>query len=264
MPTTLTRRMVTEGDLEIRTAGKSIEIEVHAATFNQPYYMGWYKETVAPGAFSRTLGSNLDVTLLVNHDGLPLARTGTPGKPGTLDLAEDESGLYMRAKLDASDPDVMRLVPKMARGDLRQMSFAFGLTDGGDEWSDDYTSRTMRHLNLEGGDVSVVTHPANPNATVTMRSEMRQDPDRFRSIYRAIRESDGDPKAGLTPKMLALLENLDVDGAISKRDLELWAAFVKAPAELRADDADDAAKAAAATAIEHENMRARIALLKLK
>ena len=68
MPTTLTRRMVTEGDLEIRTAGKSIEIEGHAATFSQPYNMGWYTETVAPGAFSRTLGRNPDVTLLVNHE----------------------------------------------------------------------------------------------------------------------------------------------------------------------------------------------------
>ena len=114
MPTTLTRRMVTEGDLEIRTAGTSITIEGHASTFNQPYNMGWYTETVAPGAFARTLGRNPDVTLLVNHDGLPLARTGS----GTLELAEDESGLYTRATLDASDPDVKRLVPKMARGDL--------------------------------------------------------------------------------------------------------------------------------------------------
>ena len=179
MPTTLTRRMVTDGDLEVRTAGGTITIEGHASTFNQPYSMGWYTETVAPGAFARTLGRNPDVTLLVNHDGLPLARTGS----GTLELAEDESGLYTRATLDASDPDVKRLVPKMARGDLNKMSFAFGLTDGGDEWSEDYTSRTMRHLNLDGGDVSVVTHPANPNATVSMRSRMLEDPEKLRSIY---------------------------------------------------------------------------------
>jgi len=254
--------MVTEGDLSIRTAGKSIEIEGHAATFNQPYNMGWYAETVAPGAFSRTLGRNPDVTLLVNHDGLPLARTGTPAKPGTLDLAEDDSGLYMRATLDASDPDVMRLVPKMARGDLRQMSFAFGLTDGGDEWSEDYTSRTMRHLNLDGGDVSVVTHPANPNATVSMRSRMLEDPEKLRSIYRSISES-GDSKAGLTPQMRSLLENLAIEDPTSERGLEILSAFVAAPVEVR-DDVDELAKAAQLILFEREQMRIRIATLKLK
>ena len=258
MPTTLTRRMVTEGDLEIRTAGTSITIEGHASTFNQPYNMGWYTETVAPGAFARTLGRNPDVTLLVNHDGLPLARTGS----GTLELAEDESGLYTRATLDASDPDVKRLVPKMARGDLNKMSFAFGLTDGGDEWSEDYTSRTMRHLNLDGGDVSVVTHPANPNATVSMRSRMLEDPEKLRSIYRSISEA-GDSKAGLTPQMRSLLENLAIEDPTSERGLEILSAFVAAPVEQR-EDADEAAKAALAIAVEHELFRARIALLKLK
>ena len=44
----------------------------------------------------------------------------------------------------------------------------------------------MRHLNLEGGDVSVVTHPANPNATVVMRSKMLEDTDRLRLMYRTL------------------------------------------------------------------------------
>ena len=257
MVTTLTRRMVTEGDLEIRTAGTSITIEGHASTFNQPYDMGWYTETVAPGAFSRTLGRNPDVTLLVNHDGLPLARTGS----GTLELAEDESGLYTRATLDASDPDVKRLVPKMARGDLNKMSFAFGLTDGGDEWSEDYTSRTMRHLNLDGGDVSVVTHPANPNATVSMRSRMLEDPEKLRTIYRSIAEAGS--KAGLTPQMRSLLENLAIEDPTSEGGLEILSAFVAAPVGER-DDTDAATTAALAVAVEHELLRARIALLKLK
>ena len=258
MPTTLTRRMVTDGYLEVRTVGASITIEGHASTFNQPYNMGWYTETVAPGAFARTLGRNPDVTLLVNHDGLPLARTGS----GTLELSEDESGLYTRATLDASDPDVKRLVPKMARGDLNKMSFAFGLTDGGDEWSEDYTSRTMRHLNLDGGDVSVVTHPANPNATVSMRSRMLEDPEKLRMIYRSITEA-GDSKGGLTPQMRSLLENLAIEDPTSERGLEILSAFVAAPAEQREDPAE-AAKAADAIAVEHELFRARIALLKLK
>ena len=258
MATTLTRRMVTDGDLEVRTTGGTITIEGHAATFNQLYDMGWYSETVAPGAFARTLGRNPDVTLLVNHDGLPLARTGS----GTLELAEDESGLYTRATLDASDPDVKRLVPKMARGDLNKMSFAFGLTDGGDEWSDDYKVRTMRHLNLDGGDVSVVTHPANPNATVSMRSRMLEDPEKLRTIYQSIVEAGG-TKAGFPSQMRSLLENLAVEDAAIESALTSLSAFVDAP-EARTEDDDTKASEAAALAVEHELYRARIALLKLK
>ena len=123
MALTKLRRAVTAGGLEVRTTANGVSVEGHAATFNQSYDMGWYEETVAPGAFARTLKTGPDVRLLVNHDGLPLART----RSGTLDLAEDKSGLYMRSTLDPKDPDVMRLVPKLQRGDLNQMSFSFGM-----------------------------------------------------------------------------------------------------------------------------------------
>lgn len=181
MATTKLRRAVTAGGLEIRSTANGVSVEGHASTFNQSYDMGWYQETVAPGAFARTLKTSPDVRLLVNHDGLPLART----RSGTLDLSEDKSGLYMRSTLDPKDPDVMRLVPKLQRGDLNQMSFSFGMSEGGDEWSEDYTARTLRHLNLEGGDVSIVTYPANPNATVSLRSRaLLGNPKKLRDLYR--------------------------------------------------------------------------------
>jgi HK97 family phage prohead protease len=189
-------RTITTGQLEIRSTGNVHTIEGHASTFNQPYSMGWYTEIVAPGAFTRTLKNSPDVTLLINHEGLPLART----RSGTLELSEDKSGLYTRATLDASDPDVRRLVPKMARGDMDKMSFGFGMDpDDGDEWSDDSTTRTMRNLNLDGGDVSIVTHPANPNATAAMRSRMLQNPDKLRALYR---------KHGKRSEVRSLLEHL--------------------------------------------------------
>ena len=197
MATTKLRRAVTTGGLEIRSTATGVSVEGHASTFNQSYDMGWYQETVAPGAFARTLKTSPDVRLLVNHDGLPLART----RSGTLDLSEDNSGLYMRSTLDPNDPDVKRLVPKMARGDLNQMSFSFGMSEGGDEWSEDYTARTLRHLNLEGGDVSIVTYPANPNATVSLRSRaLLKAPGKLRDLYR-----------GAHSETRALLDNLTTD-----------------------------------------------------
>jgi len=208
MPVTNTRRMVTDGGLEWRSDSSGITLEGHASTFNQPYSMGWYTETVARGAFTKTLAGKPDVRLLINHEGLPLARSAS----GTLDLAQDDSGLYVRSVLDPSDPDVQRIMPKMKRGDLNEMSFAFGTVK--DDWSPDRTERTLRELSLANGDVSIVTYPANPNATSSMRSRILESvgPDRLREIYMEITEGRAGAKfsSATTSQLTALLESLAV------------------------------------------------------
>lgn len=151
--------------LEVRDDdADGITLTGYASTFEDPYDMGWYTETVATGAFKRTLGRKPDVRLLLNHGGLPLARTTSR----TLTLDTDSKGLRVQASLDPSDPDVAGMVPKMKRGDLNQMSFAFRVDS--DLWEDDFTKRTLRELDLNNGDVSVVTYPANPNAVAALRS----------------------------------------------------------------------------------------------
>jgi HK97 family phage prohead protease len=162
--TAVERRMAVTG-LEIRDGDSGLTLTGYASTFNQPYDMGWYEETVDSGAFSRTLGTRPDVRLLVNHDGLPLARTTS----GTLTLDTDTRGLRVSANLDPSDPDVASLAPKMRRGDLNQMSFGFRTVS--DMWEDDMTKRTLRELDLNDGDVSVVTYPANPGTSAVVRSD---------------------------------------------------------------------------------------------
>jgi len=160
---TFERRMAVTG-LEIRDDSDALTLTGYASTFNQPYDMGWYTESVEAGAFKRTLGQKPDVRLLINHDGLPLARTTS----GTLTLSTDAKGLKASAELDRSDPDVASIVPKMQRGDLNQMSFGFRVLE--DVWEDDMTKRTLRALDLNGGDVSVVTYPANPHTSVGLRA----------------------------------------------------------------------------------------------
>jgi HK97 family phage prohead protease len=149
---------------ELRAKGDTLTLEGYASTFSQPYDMDFYEETVDPGAFTRTLAAKPDVRLLINHDGLPLARTTS----GTLKLATDTVGLHVAADLNAKDPDVLRLAPKMERGDLNEMSFGFRTIK--DEWDEEYTKRTLLELKLDQGDVSVVTYPANPNTTAGIRS----------------------------------------------------------------------------------------------
>ena len=165
------RRMAVDG-LEVRDDdSKGITLTGYASTFNQPYDMGWYTESIDPGAFTRTLGQNPDVRLLVNHAGLPLARTTS----GTLTLDTDSRGLRVLASLDPSDPDVQALVPKMRRGDLNQMSFGFRTIE--DSWSQDMSKRNMLALDLNDGDASVVTYPANPTTNAGLRSTRAAGPN---------------------------------------------------------------------------------------
>lgn len=161
----LTERRMAATVLEVRDDDTDgITLTGYASTFNDPYDMGWYTETVDSGAFKRTLGRKPDVRLLLNHGGLPLARTVSKN----LTLDTDSKGLRVSASLDPSDPDVAAMVPKMKRGDLNQMSFAFRVDS--DIWEDEFSKRTLRELDLNNGDVSVVTYPANPNAKAAIRS----------------------------------------------------------------------------------------------
>jgi HK97 family phage prohead protease len=128
--------------------------------------MGWYREKVDPKAFARTLSRNPDVRLLINHDGLPLARTIS----GTLSFEADAKGLKYRAGLDPTDPDVQSLIPKMRRGDLSGSSFSFRVFPHGDVWNADLSERTLTDLDIDNGDVSVVTYPANPRAAASVRA----------------------------------------------------------------------------------------------
>jgi HK97 family phage prohead protease len=125
--------------------------------------MGYYKETVKLGAFKKTWSENPDVQLLVSHEGLPLARTLS----GTMQLEEDHRGLHVQARLDPADPDVQKLVPKMQRGDVNQMSFAFRAIQ--QNWDEDYTDRKLLEVSLDRGDVSVVGSGANPSTSVNVR-----------------------------------------------------------------------------------------------
>ena len=101
---------------------------------------------------------------LINHAGLPLART----RSGTLQLSEDAHGLKVRAFLNASDPDVRSIVPKMKRGDLDKMSFAFVPTR--QSWDDDQEMPVRTIQEVELYDVSIVTTPAYSGTEIGLRS----------------------------------------------------------------------------------------------
>jgi len=130
-----------------------------AAVFNKWAHLGHFKERILPGAFAKALRTS-DVRLLVNHEGLPLARTSS----GTMKLTETRQGLEMEAKLQRSDPDVAALIPKIERGDLSQFSFAFDVASDGQEFEGE--ERTITEF-AEIFDVSLVTFPAFEQTKIT-------------------------------------------------------------------------------------------------
>ena len=162
-------------DIEVREEGDAgtVTFSGYASVFNHDYEVydafGRFTERLAPGAFTRTLTEDPDVMLLINHQGLPLART----KSGTLQLSQDSVGLRVSAQLDANDPDVRSILPKMRRGDVDEMSFAFRVND--QVWSEDYSDRTITEVNLARGDVSIVSFGANPATVAALRAALADD-----------------------------------------------------------------------------------------
>lgn len=149
---------------KIETDGETVKVTGYAAVFNQQADIaGLFREQIAPGAFRNAVKRD-DVVFLINHEGLPLART----RSGTLKLSEDEHGLKIETELDLSDPDVNSIVPKMKRGDLDKMSFGFIPVK--QEWdeSGDMPLRTIVEASLF--DVSIVTNPAYDGTEIGLRS----------------------------------------------------------------------------------------------
>ena len=172
LPKAVEMRSIPFRDIELRAAGDSgnlLTFTGYACVTEAPYemedWLGSYTEVVRQGSFGKTLAENADVPFKLNHGGITLART----KSGTMDLAEDSTGLHVEARLDPTNPDVQRVRSAMDRGDLDEMSFAFMVTR--QNWSPDFTQRDITEVNLNKGDVSVVNYGANPNtAGATLRA----------------------------------------------------------------------------------------------
>lgn len=157
------KRSIAYSNMEFRAENDGRTIVGYAAVFDSPSeYMG-FTEFVKRGAFSKTLNDGADVRLLIDHEGVPLARS----KSGTLALEEDERGLRVEAELDPMNPDAARVISAMKRGDLSQMSFAFRTVK--DSWNSDRSVRELREVQLF--DVSVVTFPAYEQTVAELRKK---------------------------------------------------------------------------------------------
>lgn len=149
---------------QVREAEGDLSIEGYFSVFNSIYEL-WpgATESVAPGAFSETLGD--DIRALVNHnDTLVLGRN----KAGTLELREDSHGLWGKIKVNPNDSDAMNLYERVKRGDVNQCSFGFMIESEETEFREDGSIHwTIRKVKLF--EVSVCTFPAYEATEVSAR-----------------------------------------------------------------------------------------------
>ena len=156
----------TSSEFKTREDSGELYIEGYFAVFNSVYeiFEGAI-ETVAPGAFSKTLGE--DIRALINHETrLVLGRN----KAGTLELKEDSRGLWGKIRINPKDVDAMNLYERVKRGDVDQCSFGFDIISEETEFREDGSVQwTIREVKLY--EVSVCTFPAYEDTSVSARKK---------------------------------------------------------------------------------------------
>lgn len=155
--------------VERRAAGEGAHLVGHAAVFNSlSVNLGGYREQIKPGAFAKTLAAAADVRALFNHDpNFVLGRSAAK----TLTMAEDDQGLAVDITLPDTQTIRDLVVAPIERGDISQMSFAFSVQPGGQDWAendDGVLVRTLTELRLY--DVSPVTFPGYEQTDVALRA----------------------------------------------------------------------------------------------
>jgi HK97 family phage prohead protease len=158
------------GKLEKRDGKELYHLHGYATVFDTPYPMwdmfGEYDEIVRGGAADLTLAKEPDVSFLVNHGGVTMARTTN----GSLELEADKVGLAQDAWLNPDRSDVQILMSAIDDKLITEMSFAFMIPDAGGWWSEDFQTFEIRQFDLDRGDVSAVNYGANPYTSIAARA----------------------------------------------------------------------------------------------
>lgn len=171
---------------QVRAAADTIDgkefltLDGYASTYERGYEMwdwyGPYTEVVSAGAGEKSLSANPDVVFLINHRGLPLART----RAGTLDLSEDEVGLRSVSRMNAKRAEAIDLHEAISDGTVTEMSFAFMIELG--TWSPDYLEYRIQQYEIDRGDTSAVTFGANPTTSIEARAQFARTVEVMRAL----------------------------------------------------------------------------------
>lgn len=162
-----TRQMRTvDAQFTTRDDSENPTIEGYFAVFNSNYDLGMgMSESIAPHAFDDTISD--DIRALINHDTtLVLGRTSAH----TLELRQDEHGLWGKISINPNDTDAMNLYARVQRGDVTQCSFGFDILDEETEFrGENEVHWTINKVKLY--EVSACTFPAYEETSISARQK---------------------------------------------------------------------------------------------
>lgn len=149
---------------DLRTADSGKKLIGYAATFNRDTDIGWFSESIAPGAFARSLKDRPDVRALFDHDsGRIIGRV----QSGNLVVREDSTGLYCEIDpVNTTDGNNVRELVSTRTVD--GMSFGFYPKIVQWELRGDKDHRTL--IDVELIEVSIVPFPAYDGTSIAARS----------------------------------------------------------------------------------------------
>lgn len=155
-------------NFKTREDGEEKRIEGYFAVFDSVYQIAPdMSESIARGAFKDALGG--DIRALIDHETMYVLGRNTAD---TLDLREDDHGLWGSILINPNDQDAMNLWHRVDRGDVNQCSFGFDiLSENTDILEDGSIHWTILSVKLY--EVSVCTFPAYAETSVEARKEDR-------------------------------------------------------------------------------------------
>ena len=173
-------RRLDAADFRLRSESedKPVIVEGYAAKFDEWTTLSKYsdvevREIIRSGAFKNAIAEAQDVRALIDHNpSLLLGRT----QAGTLELSEDEVGLFFRLTL-AKTQAAQDLVENLRLGNLSQCSFAFSPRSNGEivttRQADGLVVTECELIDVDLYDISIVAYPAYPNTTVSVANRSR-------------------------------------------------------------------------------------------
>lgn len=152
-------------EFKTREDGEEKRIEGYFAVFNSNYeIMPGMSESIAPGAFTDTLGG--DIRALIDHETMYVLGRN---KAGTLELREDSHGLWGSILLNPNDQDAMNLYARVQRGDVDQCSFGFDILEESEVREGVNVHWTIEKVKLY--EVSCCTFPAYAETSIQARKQ---------------------------------------------------------------------------------------------
>lgn len=152
-------------EFKTREDGEEKRIEGYFAVFNSNYIItDTMSESIAPGAFSETLGD--DVRALIDHETMYVLGRN---KAGTLELREDSHGLWGSVLINPNDQDAMNLYARVQRGDVDQCSFGFDILAESEVREGMNVHWTIEKVKLY--EVSCCTFPAYAETSIKARTD---------------------------------------------------------------------------------------------